>query len=171
MAEVFKIEGIVKGLEEISAYEFIMFIGALILIIGTIFTLVSKIYKFIERYRTTRNKHDEKSNVIEIHSETINKLTEDYICLREDVEIIKNKTNELHSMVAELRAEQNARELVNLKNQIRQSYSFYTQKKQWNRMEKESLEGLVKSYENCGGKNSFVHSVVEKEMYTWKIID
>ena len=35
----------------------------------------------------------------------------------------------------------------------------------------ETLEGLIKTYEDYGGKNSFVHSLVQKEMYTWEHID
>ena len=38
-------------------------------------------------------------------------------------------------------------------------------------MEKEALEGLIKQYEEHGGKNSFVHSIVEPEMQKWKVID
>ena len=38
-------------------------------------------------------------------------------------------------------------------------------------MEREALEGLIEQYEAHGGKNSFVHSVVEPEMQIWKVID
>ena len=35
-------------------------------------------------------------------------------------------------------------------------------------MELEALEDLIDEYESADGKNSFVHSVVQKEMYTWE---
>lgn len=35
-------------------------------------------------------------------------------------------------------------------------------------MELEALEDLIDEYESAEGKNSFVHSVVQKEMYTWE---
>ena len=38
-------------------------------------------------------------------------------------------------------------------------------------MEKEALEGLIEEYEAAGGENSFVHSKVQKEMYTWTLVE
>ena len=38
-------------------------------------------------------------------------------------------------------------------------------------MEIEVLEGLISTYEDYGGQNSFVHSVVQKEMYTWERVN
>ena len=38
-------------------------------------------------------------------------------------------------------------------------------------MELEALEDLIDTYESFGGKNSFVHSVVQKEMYTWEVTE
>lgn len=38
-------------------------------------------------------------------------------------------------------------------------------------MELEALQGLINSYEKSGGANSFVHTVVEPEMYTWEVRD
>jgi hypothetical protein len=66
----------------------------------------------------------------------------------------ENKTNE------RVRAE--------LKDKISQSYRYYHEKQKINDMEFEALEDLIKSYEKAKGENSFVHSVVQKEMYTWE---
>ena len=41
----------------------------------------------------------------------------------------------------------------------------------WNHMAKEALEGLIRQYESHGGSNSFVHSIVEPEIQTWKLVD
>lgn len=58
-----------------------------------------------------------------------------------------------------------------LKDRIRQSYGYYHAKGKMSLMEREALEGLIQSYEKSGGSNSFVHSVVEPEMYTWELVD
>ena len=58
-----------------------------------------------------------------------------------------------------------------LKDKIGQSYRYYHDIKKINDIEMETLEGLIKTYEDYGGKNSFVHSLVQKEMYTWEHID
>ena len=65
----------------------------------------------------------------------------------------------------------NKRIRAELKDKIRQSYRYYHSLGQINDMELEALEDLIEEYEEADGKNSFVHSVVQKEMYTWEIID
>ena len=56
-----------------------------------------------------------------------------------------------------------------LKDRIRQNYGYYHARRYITRMELEALEGLIRAYEKSGGENSFVHSVVEPEMYTWDV--
>ena len=55
-----------------------------------------------------------------------------------------------------------------LKDKISQSYRYYHSKGKINDMELEALEDLIEEYETAGGENSFVHTVVQKEMYTWE---
>lgn len=66
---------------------------------------------------------------------------------------------------------ENRRVQAELKDKIGQSYRYYHEVKKINDIEMETLEGLIKTYEDYGGKNSFVHSLVKKEMYTWEHID
>ena len=54
-----------------------------------------------------------------------------------------------------------------LKDHIRQNYGYYHSRGYITPMELEALKGLINSYEKSGGSNSFVHSIVEPEMYTW----
>lgn len=64
---------------------------------------------------------------------------------------------------------QNKRVQSEIKERIAQSYRRYNISKKISSMELEALEDLIVTYENYGGENSFVHSVVQTEMYTWKI--
>ena len=66
---------------------------------------------------------------------------------------------------------ENKRVQAELKDRISESYRYYHPRKQINIMEIEALEDLIKAYESYGGENSFVHSVVQKEMYTWELIE
>ena len=66
---------------------------------------------------------------------------------------------------------QNKREQNDLKNQISKIYIKCHETKQVSDMEIEVLEGLISTYEDYGGQNSFVHSVVQKEMYTWERVN
>lgn len=67
--------------------------------------------------------------------------------------------------------EDNAVRRNQLKDRIRQSYGYYHQRGSITQMELESMQGLINSYERCGGSNSFVHTIIEPEMYTWDIED
>ena len=62
----------------------------------------------------------------------------------------------------------NKRIRAELKDKISQSYRYYHSSGRINDMELEALEDLIEEYESAGGKNSFVHTVVQKEMYTWE---
>lgn len=66
---------------------------------------------------------------------------------------------------------QNKRVQAELKDKIGQSYRYYHGLKKINDIELETLEGLIQTYEDYGGTNSFVHSLVQKEMYTWEHVD
>lgn len=61
----------------------------------------------------------------------------------------------------------NKRIRAELKDKISQSYRYYHSLGKINDMELEALQDLIEEYEEAEGKNSFVHSIVQKEMYTW----
>lgn len=63
----------------------------------------------------------------------------------------------------------NKRIRAELKDKISQSYRYYHSFGKINDMELEALEDLIEEYEEAGGENSFVHAVVQKEMYTWEL--
>ena len=73
--------------------------------------------------------------------------------------------------IKENEEKENRRVQAELKDKIGQSYRYYHDIKKINDIEMETLEGLIKTYEDYGGKNSFVHSLVQKEMYTWEHVD
>ncbi|WP_346961242.1 hypothetical protein [Clostridium sp.] len=171
MDSLLKNEFILKNLKDTSAYNLVLIIIAVILIFGLIVTITVKLYNLVEKYRKTRNSIDEKDNIIEKNDKSIQELKQDNLIMKNNIKTINQKIDTLYDTLIKINENQNEREMANLKDRIRQSYSYYNNKKEWNSMEMESLEGLIQSYENCGGENSFVHSVVEKEMYNWKIID
>ena len=92
---------------------------------------------------------------------------------------LSNKINKISISVSFMQEQQDKDKLAEYKDKIGQSYRYYCERKYsdenpmpyWNHMEKEALEGLIKQYEEHGGKNSFVHSIVEPEMQKWKVIE
>ena len=107
-------------------------------------------------YSTNRINDRQQSLAIQKElNDAQNKMTD-------KVEGICKKLNEMEE-------KENRRVQSEIKERIAQSYRQYNETKQISSMELEALEDLIETYEAHGGENSFVHSVVQKEMYTWKV--
>ena len=91
--------------------------------------------------------------------------------LTDAIQTLSDQLQALKNQLDALEVAQNKRDRAKLKDRIGQAYRYYTARGWWNPIEKESLEGLIEEYEAAGGENSFVHSRVQKEMYTWTLVD
>lgn len=120
-------------------------------------TLEKNVKNYIDKYQSVK----ESSN--KIHEElnkSIKSLDSKLENFREEILNIK-----------ELEEERNKKRVrAELKDKISKSYRAYQDRKEIYDIELESLKDLIQEYEDAGGNNSFVHSVVEKEMYTWNVI-
>ena len=83
----------------------------------------------------------------------------------EKIDDMQRNTNERFE---ESERKNNKRIRAELKDKISRSYRYYHSLGKINDMELEALEDLIEEYEEAEGSNSFVHSVVQKEMYTWE---
>lgn len=63
----------------------------------------------------------------------------------------------------------NKRIRAELKDKIRRSYQVYHDRGYWNEMEKEAFDDLLEEYESHNGTNSFIHTIVQPESYTWEL--
>ena len=97
-----------------------------------------------------------------------NKLSESISDIAKKLDDMKHDTDE---RFMESERKNNKRIRAELKDKISQSYRYYHEFGKINDMELEALEDLIEEYEEADGKNSFVHSVVQKEMYTWEKIN
>lgn len=88
--------------------------------------------------------------------------------ISEKIDNMKKDTDERFTLSEE---KQNKRVQSDIKERIAQSYRRYSASGQITKMELEALEDLIITYEFYKGTNSFVHSVVQKEMYTWEIVE
>lgn len=136
---------------------------------------------------------DELKKLSEKHEKDINSFLDSRVHDREQSlsiqkeltvsqERISKSINSLSDKLAEMQEntnkrfkendeKQNKRVQAELKDKIGQSYRYYHDLKKINDIELETLEGLIQTYEDYGGTNSFVHSLVQKEMYTWEHVD
>lgn len=106
----------------------------------------------------SNNRINDRKQSLAIQKE----LTDSQIQITDKVENICKKLNDMEE-------KENKRVQSEIKERIAQSYREYNRTKQISPMELEALEDLIETYEMHGGENSFVHSVVQKEMYTWEV--
>ena len=57
-----------------------------------------------------------------------------------------------------------------IKEKIERIYRECTHEQACTEMQFESLKDLIEQYEKHGGDNSFVHTIVQEEMYKWQIV-
>ena len=95
--------------------------------------------------------------------------------LAKSVDSVSNKIDKMKEETDErfIKSEMktNRRIRAELKDKIGRSYRYYHNLGEITDMELEALEDLIAEYEAADGENSFVHSIVQKEMYTWKRIN
>lgn len=89
--------------------------------------------------------------------------------IRDQIDILAEKIDKLSETLDKKIDHDNSVKRGELKDRIRQNYGYYHARKYITKMELEALEGLIRAYEQSGGENSFVHSIVEPEMYTWDV--
>lgn len=97
-----------------------------------------------------------------------NKLSESLSDISRKIDDMQRNTDR---RFVETEQRNNKRIRAELKDKISQSYRYYHSLGQINDMELEALEDLIEEYEEADGQNSFVHSVVQREMYTWEKTD
>lgn len=110
------------------------------------------------------NRINDRAQSFKIQKE----LTDSISSLRDELQNLKKSTEE-HFKDSKERSDKRVR--AELKDRIAQSYRYYNHTKRWTVVDKEALEDLIEAYELAGGENSFVHSKVQKEMYTWELVD
>lgn len=98
-------------------------------------------------------------------TDTQKRLSESISSLMKKMDDLQQNTNKRFE---ESERKNNKRIRAELKDKISRSYRYYHSLGKINDMELEALEDLIEEYEEAEGSNSFVHSVVQKEMYTWE---
>lgn len=121
-----------------------------------------QVHKKFEETNEMQLKRREQS--LEIQQQLNNKI--DSIC-----HVLDEMQKNTDERFAQSEEKTNKRVQSDIKERIAQSYRRYDKSKTISHMELEALEDLIDTYESFGGQNSFVHSVVQKEMYTWEVVE
>ena len=173
--------------------DFITFIQVCFIIMAGVISSISIIGKFSEiigkPVKWVKQRKDDHDLLVTT-AQTLAKLKEKEIedanqaikhgkMIKKDLAMVSETMVQIKEEVTLMRTLRDNDKLAEYKDKVGQSYRYYKQRKfsdeepipYWNHMEKEALEGLIRQYESHGGSNSFVHSIVEPEMQTWKLID
>lgn len=156
---------------------------AIVTIIGKFSEIIGKPVKWV---RNKQQDHELLMQTIRDLKELHDKHEEDTKqsirhdkMIKDDLAVVSATMLEIKDEVTLMRTQRDNDKLAEYKDKIGQSYRYYKQRHYsddepipyWNHMEKEALEGLIEQYESHGGTNSFVHSIVEPEMQTWKLVE
>lgn len=117
------------------------------------------------------NRENDRAQSRQIQKELIDAQKAISDSVNEIVEKLNEMKRETDQRFLDNEEKQNKKEQAKIKSEISKYYSLYKEKGTITNMEFEALEGLIDQYESFGGNNSFVHSIVQKEMYAWKRID
>lgn len=173
--------------------DFITFVQVCFIVMAGVISAISIIGKFSEiigkPVKWVKQRKDDHDLLITT-AQALNKLKEKEIedanqatkhdkMIKKDLAMVTETMVQIKEEVTLMRTLRDNDKLAEYKDKVGQSYRYYKQRKfsdeepipYWNHMEKEALEGLIRQYESHGGSNSFVHSIVEPEMQTWKLID
>lgn len=159
-------------------------IAVLLIIVWLISTLIKHrkdIMCALNQWAKRKQEKDELLKIIYSNKKAIEKYAENRVHDREQsfaiqkqltdsINALSDKLDAMNLKQNELEEKHRKRIRAEMKDKISQLYRYYHAKQEWNDMEKEAFNDLIDEYEDAGGSNSFVHSVVQPESYTWKII-
>lgn len=173
----------------VKVFDLIVTTALFALIGGTLIKQRKNIKDFLEGWRKKRNFEDsiadsiqslhERNEELNTKIDSLEKIVDDHREVSKNVrkEIyadISNVSNDIKTLIDRVET-MNEKEALskraNIKSKIEKLYRECSESKLCTDMQLETLKDLIEDYERYGGHNSFVHSLVEKEMYTWDVIE
>lgn len=182
-------ESILDLLTKVTLYDLIW---ATILIVAIIVVLIAqkqRIHKLLNKWRKVENEKEDfeklvyslKNSVEEIKktTETFQKNREsdreDSLEIRKEIyKSIDNQSEVIQKLVEtviKIQEKNSKTKRAEIKEKIERIYRECHPTGICTDMQLDTLKELIEEYEEHGGLNSFVHSVVEIEMYEWQVID
>ena len=130
-----------------------------------------KIIPILKMYTDKQNAERAREDEFNRHSNDIDFLKSEYEEIKKNTKETNDKINVLSMMLQDMQNREDAKERARLKSSISRLYRECHATRQWSKIQKDTMEDMIASYEACNGKNSFVHEIVQKEIYTWDIVD
>lgn len=172
-------------LTTVKLVDVIATIGLFVLIVGIIITQRKKIKEYMEHWRKKRNFEDsimESINMLKENDRQLRKNIDDIWGTMESArDTSKEIREEMYSDIKDISADlkvvtsklddmeqkNNLSKQADLKEKIEKLYRECHANMVCTDTAFETLKDLIADYERHGGVNSFVHTLVQPEMYTW----
>ena len=159
-----------NAIEKLTQINYLLVILGFFAILFAIKEIIEIISYYKKKFRIKTGSEEDKETL----EERISTLEKHDNWQYNELTKISEVVDHIKDEVTLMRKQRDEDKLAEYKDKVGQSYRCYKERKYseeepipyWNHMEKEALEGLIKQYESHGGKNSFVHSIVEVEMGT-----
>lgn len=154
------------------------------LFIALITILVTQHKKIKEIFEAWRKKRNFEENAVKLISnnqekikyleDTMEKARQQSVEIRAkmygDLNEVATDVKEIIATLKHMQEREEASKRADIKDKIERIYRECNDANKITDMQFETLKELIEDYERHGGKNSFIHSVVQQEMYDWQII-
>lgn len=156
-------EPLLELFEKVTLYDLIWTVALIIMFIKILSSKKDKITQRMNIWRKNKNAKDDFDKLVYSLNDSVIKINE---VINQQSEEIKNLT----SIVVEMQRKNSKTKRAEIKEKIERIYAECHPDMTCTDMQFETLKELIEEYEEHGGNNSFVHTTVEPEMYTWKKI-
>lgn len=177
---------------KVTLLDLIYAVAIIVILVGIFMSQKNKIFKKLNIWRESANDKEDFSKLVYDMKDTVdnlviqvNTLVQNRVDDREvskkirekmygDLDIqtsgLQDSINKLTKIVLDMQEKNSKTKRAEIKEKIERIYRECNPAMVCTDMQFETLKELIEEYEEHGGTNSFVHSTVEPEMYTWEKI-
>lgn len=156
-------DSLLELLTKVTIVDLIWSLSLIVLIVGILVSQKKKISKWLNKWRVNKNEEEDFNKLVR-------KLDTSVAEIKKTVDNQSKEISALTKIVKDMQERNSKTKRAEIKEKIERIYSECHPAMTCTDMQFETLKELIEEYEVHGGMNSFVHSTVEPEMYTWKKI-
>lgn len=179
-------------LNKVTLFDLILALLLISILIGILVSQKKRISKTLDKWRKNKNDEEDfhalvfdlKDAVESLRREVrqnqedrdreLLKYRDDSRKIREEMyQIMNGQSKEIKNLtktIGVMHEKQSKTKRAELKEKIERIYRECSPTQTCTDMAFETLRELIEEYEEHGGVNSFVHSIVEPEMYEWEVV-
>ena len=185
-------KSLLELLEEVSGYDLLLALFLISVLCVLVVTQKEKLLKNLNKWRKKENDKEDFQKLVYELKDSIEKLStevkqnqinrdqellqyrDDSRKIRKEMYDVINKQSknieELKATVIKIQDINSETKRAEIKEKIERIYRECTHEQVCTEMQFESLKDLIEQYEKHGGDNSFVHTIVQEEMYKWQVV-